>query len=102
MERPTRPTGVANGDNISMPFSTLLFERSGILPVSFKMRDFLRAFLKHWAAFDINIEKMYFLIPLCNVALFIDPYKSVLNSATMGRFVDSNIDRKVSLLSLFL
>lgn len=37
-----------------------------------------------------------------NVTLLIDPYESILYSAILGRFMDSNIDRKTSLLGFFL
>lgn len=62
----------------------------------------LRAFLKHRSAFDINIKEVDFLVSLCNIALLIDPYESILYSATLGRLMNPNVDMKICLLSLLL
>lgn len=66
-------------------------------------RDYyLRAFLQHWATFDIDIEQMYLLVSLHDIAFLVDPYEGVLHSSILGRLMDPDIDMQIRMSSLSL
>ncbi len=51
------------------------------------------AFFHDWAAGDIDVEEVEFLVAACYGAMLVDPYQCVSDFfATFGGFVDANVD----------
>lgn len=117
IDRPTRPTGVSKGGNISIPFSTLLVENISIdipfyppPPKTIHIRisrnqkgTNIRALLQNRTRCDIHIEEMNLLIPLRNLPMLIDPYQRILHLLPAKRgLVDPDVDGEFGLLGLLL